>query len=339
MSTAALFKYDHPLKEPRGLSPRIQWLRDYYFMGTERVWNNEFVSWTTGTPWDVQFNEMTFYIVPETYTLLQTLRGSYRQAARKINLHQDFWTWSQVERRAWFVREVMVNYMPREILPGDLIVGGRFNIQTSLCLDKAEQKEFDRAVLGKNGARAQIKWFHDHGYGNAGATSGHLIPDHERALKIGWKGIYADLEAKYEALSDRDKKGPSGEQLKAMMTAATTARDLAAKYRAACMDLAGGEADPARRQELIQMAQNLERVPWEPATTFWEAMQALWLNRTHVDDAGLAMLTGLKRLNKLILAGLRLKGPGLAHLRGRQLPGRAAAARRHLSAPLGSRAG
>jgi len=22
-----------------------------------------------------------------------------------------------------------------------------------------------------------------------------LIPDHERALKIGWKGIYADLEA------------------------------------------------------------------------------------------------------------------------------------------------
>ena len=26
------------------------------------------------------------------------------------------------------------------------------------------------------------------------------------------------------------------------------------------------------------MAANLSRVPWEPATTFWEAVQALWIN-------------------------------------------------------------
>jgi len=26
------------------------------------------------------------------------------------------------------------------------------------------------------------------------------------------------------------------------------------------------------------MAQSLSKVPWEPATTFWEALQALWLN-------------------------------------------------------------
>lgn len=78
------------LKEPKGLSPRIQWLRDYYFQGTERAWNNEFTAWTTGTPWDVQFNEITYYIVPETYTLLQTLRGSFRQAARRVELAEDF---------------------------------------------------------------------------------------------------------------------------------------------------------------------------------------------------------------------------------------------------------
>ncbi len=278
MTTAALPKYDHPIKEPEGLSPRIQWLRDYYFQGAERAWNNEFIAWTTGTAWDVQFNEMSFYIVPETYTLMQTLRGSYRQAARKIDLHPDFWSWSIVERRAWFVREVMVTYMPKEILPGDLIAGGRFNIQTSLCLDENEQEDFDEALLGKNGARAKMKWFHDHGYGNAGATSGHLIPDHERALKIGWKGIYADLESKYEALGVRDKKGSAGDQLRAMITAATMARDLAVKYKGVCIDRAADQTDTRRRQELIQMAQNLERVPWEPARTFWEAVQALWIN-------------------------------------------------------------
>ena len=152
MSTAALPQYDHPIKEPQGLSPRIQWLRDYYFKGAERVWNNEFLAWSTGTAWDVQFNEMNFYIVPETYALMQTLRGSYRQAARAIELHKDFWFWPQVERRAWFVKEVMVRYVPKEILPGDLIAGGRFNIQTSLCLDEREQRAFDRVADVDQGA-------------------------------------------------------------------------------------------------------------------------------------------------------------------------------------------
>ena len=68
----------------------------------------------------------------------------------------------------------MVNYVPKEILPGDLIAGGRFNLQTSLCLNRKEQREFDRTVIGKNGARRKMKWFHDHGYGNTGATSGHI---------------------------------------------------------------------------------------------------------------------------------------------------------------------
>ncbi|MBW1784224.1 MAG: hypothetical protein JRL30_26225 [Deltaproteobacteria bacterium] len=278
MTAAPLPRFDHPIKAPRGLTPRIQWLRDYYFKGSDRAWNNEFVSWSTGTAWDVQFNEMTFYIVPETYTLMQTLRGSFRQAARTIKLDKDFWTWSQVERRAWFVKEVMVRYMPKEILPGDLLAGGRFNLQTSLCLDQKEQQAFDRALLGKNGARAAMKWFHDHGYGNAGATSGHLIPDHKRVLKMGWKGILADLESRYNQLNDPEKGGSKGAQLTAMMTAATLPRDLATGYTDLCLNLAAAQTDIHRREELLQMAHNLDRVPWEPAQTFWEAVQALWIN-------------------------------------------------------------
>ena len=107
MSVSAAQKIQFPLKQPRGLSSRISWLRDYYFKGTERAWNNEYTSWSTGTNWDVQFNEINFYIVPETYMLLQTIRSSYRQAARKVKLHADFWTWSIPERRAWFVKETV----------------------------------------------------------------------------------------------------------------------------------------------------------------------------------------------------------------------------------------
>ncbi len=268
----------HPIKEPMGLSERIAKLRNYYFKGTDRAWNNEFTSWTTGTPWDVQFNEMTYYIVPETYMLMQTLRSSYRQAARPVNLPEDFWSKPLVERRAWFIREVMVHYVPKEILPGDLIAGGRFNIQASMCLTEAEQKEFDRLTMGKNGVRAAVKWFHDHGYGNAGATCGHLIPDHQTALTLGWKGIYANLESLYHKLPESDKKGQKGAQLRAMMTAAAMPKDLASQYAALCTKLADVEKDPSRRHELMEMSAILRRVPWEPAETFWEAVQALWIN-------------------------------------------------------------
>ncbi|HOD28772.1 MAG TPA: pyruvate formate lyase family protein [Syntrophales bacterium] len=268
------------VKAPRGLSPRIAWLRDYYFQGTARAWNNETTAWTTGTPWDVVYDEITYYIVPETYAFLQTFRSALQQAARPVPLPEGFWKWSLPERRAWFIREVMVNHVPQELLPGDLLAGGRFNLQASRCWTKAETAARDRLIYGRKGARAVMKAFHDHGYGNSGATSGHLIPDYARVLDIGWRGIHADLAETYDRLTERDRKGARGAQLRAMMTAAGMPRDLAARYAALCTRRAAGEADPARRDELAQMAANLERVPWEPPRTFWEAVQALWL--THM---------------------------------------------------------
>lgn len=44
----------YSLKQPQNLSERVRWLRDYYFEGVKRKWNNEFTAWTTGTPWDFQ---------------------------------------------------------------------------------------------------------------------------------------------------------------------------------------------------------------------------------------------------------------------------------------------
>ena len=186
MSMAEALAVRQKIKEPKNLSPRIAWLRDYYFQGAKRAWNNEFTAWTTGVEWDVVFDEITYYIVPETYTFLQTFGSSFKQAARPVALHPEFWTWSLPERKAWFVKEVMVNYVPQEILPGDLIAGSRFNLQTSKCWTKKEAKARNRLVYGKKGARSSMKWFHDHGYGNSGATCGHLIPGYERVLKAGW---------------------------------------------------------------------------------------------------------------------------------------------------------
>ncbi len=206
--------------------------------------------------------------------------AAFKQTANPVKLHPDFWSWSLPERKAWFVKEVMVNYLPQEILPGDLLAGARFNIQTSTCLTKREAAEYAKLVYGKSGTRQAVKWFHDHGYGNAGATSGHLIPDYARVIQNGWKEIHDDLQARYQALPTADRSGARGAQLKAMLTASTTARDLAERYRHACLDLAAREADLTRRHELLDMADNLARVPWEPAQTFWQGVQSLWL--THM---------------------------------------------------------
>ena len=64
------------------------------------------------------------------------------------------------------------------------------------------------------------------------------------------------------------------------MTAATLPGDLAEKYSSLCLLKATVEKEEFRKKELIQMAGNLKKVPWEPAETFWEAIQALWL--THM---------------------------------------------------------
>ncbi|MBN2387896.1 MAG: hypothetical protein JXB85_12835 [Anaerolineales bacterium] len=268
------------IKTPENLSARIQWLRDYYFQGVQRAWNNEATAWTTGTPWDFQYNELNFYIVPETYAFLQTFRSSFQQVARPVALHPDFWKWSLPERRAWFMREVMVCYLPREVLPGDLLAGARFNVQTSACLTRRETRSRDRLVYGKNGTRAALVWFHNHGYGNAGPTAGHLIPDYGRIVREGWKAVHAELESHYDGLSKRERRGPRAAQLRAMLTAAGMPRDLARAYSRECARLAESESDPVRREELRQMAANLLWVPWEPARSFWEAVQALWL--THM---------------------------------------------------------
>jgi pyruvate-formate lyase len=280
MTTTLPEKPRYAIKEPKNLSPRIKWLRDYYFQGLNRKWNNEFTGWTTGTPWDFQFQEGQYYIVPETYAFFSTFTGAFKQTATKVKLHADFWKWPLPERHAWFIKEVMVHYLPHEILPGDLIAGGRFNLQASTCLNEKEAKQYGKTVLGKKGVRAAILWLHNHGYGNVGATSGHLIPNYSMVIEKGWKSIYEEIDHCYKALTEVENNGKNGGQLRAMLTAATMAQDVALKYSQLCTDLASQESDTNRKSELIQMSTMLKRVPWEPAATFWEGLQALWL--THM---------------------------------------------------------
>ncbi len=269
------------IAKPHNLSNRSKWLRDYYFKGLEREWNNEFSPFVTISGERI-WAENDYYVAPETYQYMGNkgwgvFSRSMTNMGQKIKLPENFWVKSLPERRMIFFEEVMLNYMPQEIIGPELLAGGRFNTQLSKCWDKKQAKEFDKRNLK---CRQSSFEYHNQGCGNAGATGGHLIPDYKTIIKKGFKYVYNRANEYYEKLNEKDKLGLKGEELRAIMIAAEIPRKLAIKYAEECRRLASQTSDKVRASELEQMAKNLEIVPWEPAQTFWQGVQALWI--THM---------------------------------------------------------
>jgi len=288
------------IKEPKNLSPRVQGLRDFYFEGYRRKWNNQYRTFTTGTPWDRNFNEVTYYIVPDVYPLFKNFHQGFLQGSVKIPLPEDFYRRSIPERKAWFLKKAMVDYVPPEILPGDLLCGAVFNVATSHCLSREEAARRNAVTEGPQGLTSRTIEFHGRGYGNCGPTSGHIIPGYEEVIRKGFKAIYEDLQGRYDALPEEEKKGPQGGQLKAMMESALLPKELGVRYGDLCEKMAAREKDEGRRKELLRMAANVRRVPWEPPEDFWQAVQALWF--THM----------------LVMADESYPGPGISFGRADQ---------------------
>ncbi len=290
----------YQIAEAHDLSLRSKWLRDYYFKGQEREWNNEFMTFTTGPDWDIIWFEGDYYIVPETHFYIQILgkndRGvlasSFRSMAIPVKLPENFWDLSLPERRMTFFEEVVLDYIPQEIISeNDLVAGGRFNTQLSKCFNETEAKEYWKKNIRNREATLN---YHKSGFGNLGATAGHIIPDYEGVVKKGLKYYHNKAQEVYAQLSDQEKEGPKGQELRAIIKAAEIPRKLASKYAEECRRLKDEASTPERVEELEQMAKNLEHVPWEPAETFWQAIQAIWL--THM----------------LVMAEESYPGPGLS---------------------------
>ncbi|MHA1784478.1 MAG: pyruvate formate lyase family protein [Candidatus Helarchaeota archaeon] len=267
--------------EPHDLSKRSNWLRTYYFKGLEREWNNEYMSFAL-KPGERIWAENDYYVAPETYQYMGNkgwgvLSRSTSNMAQVVKMADDFWEKSLPERRMLFFEEVILNYVPQEIIGPELLAGARFNIQLSKCLTEKQHKEFDKRNLK---CRRAVFEYHNQGCGNVGATGGHLIADYETIVKKGFKFIYEKAQKYYERLSEKDKKGQKGEELRAIMIAAQIPKKLAAKYADECRRLISETQDEDRISELEQMAKNLEIVPWNPAQTFWQGVQSIWL--THM---------------------------------------------------------
>ena len=253
-----------------GLSPRIRRLRDEYWSFYQRPFTNEVRAFTTGTAWDVVYAIWSWTNVPEVALFQSGYRSYLRAAAEAVELPPGFWDEPLVVRQALFFREVVRSRLPVMILEGELVVGSHFSTALSRCLRRDEARARDRQE------RRFLKEWHalnDVGVGNCGAVPGHLIPNYPKALHIGWKGIAAEASA---ILGQPDSTPEQRDLARAVGISATAVRLLMDRYADEAERQARQADDPARQAELLETARICLKVPWLPADTFPEALQALW---------------------------------------------------------------
>jgi len=255
------------------LSPRVQQLRQQYFSFYERDVRNEVRAYSTGTPWDQVYSLWSWSNVPEMAMFLPGASSYLLAAAAPVELPAGFWTEPLVVRRALFFRAVVAKHLPVQILEGELVVGFQFSTALSRCLNREEGAARDREE-----ARFFKEWqeLNNLGIGNCGAVPGHLVPDYPRALRLGWSGIQAEAEA---IAADPGASRERRDLARAVSICADAVRILSERYAAEAERLAAAEQGP-RADELREIARICRKVPWQPAETFPEALQALWM--THM---------------------------------------------------------
>ncbi len=102
--------------------------------------------------------------------------------------------------------------------------------------------------------------------------------DYDKVLRVGLKGILAEIEAELAALElTSPEAGRKFQFLRAAQIACEAEIRLARRYAALARDMAARERRAARQAELERIAAVCERVPQYPARTFWEALQSVRL--------------------------------------------------------------
>ena len=117
-------------------------------------------------------------------------------------------------------------------------------------------------------------------FGNENFTMsgpGHLVPDHERILKLGLARIRDDCIRRLESLDYSDPEYMDKANLyKAAIIVCNAMIAWAQRYAQEAERQAEAEADSNRRTELIRIAENCRQVPAQPARDFWEALQCVY---------------------------------------------------------------
>lgn len=113
--------------------------------------------------------------------------------------------------------------------------------------------------------------------GKLNAGDAHLAVNYQRLLKEGLRGYEAytrDCKAKLD-LTDPDSVDKNV-FYRAVLIVIEAVRDFALRYSRLAAEQAAQQTDPARKAELLEMSRICAKVPYEPASSFREAVQSVW---------------------------------------------------------------
>ena len=168
-----------------------------------------------------------------------------------------------VVRKAFGIEYVMRN-MPAEIKPDELVVGIATMASTGLGY------EFPDYALPEEKEEALKSCF------TYKSVWGHHPGDYEKLLRIGVKGLRAEI---YEKLKEESKKTDCDKEkliyYRSMIISLNSLVDLAFRYAQLTLEEAAKADDPVRRAELIEISEICNKVPENPATTLHEALQSI----------------------------------------------------------------
>ena len=113
--------------------------------------------------------------------------------------------------------------------------------------------------------------------GKLNAGDAHLAVNYERILVEGLKG-YEERTKKLKAALDFTKPESIDKNVfyKAVLIVIDAVHTFANRYSKLAQDMALTEADAKRKEELLEISRICTKVPYEPASSFREAVQAVW---------------------------------------------------------------
>lgn len=128
-----------------------------------------------------------------------------------------------------------------------------------------------------------------------GSAGSHFTPDYAKLLSTGYKG-YLDLAEKCLAKVDPNNPQDIGKKdfYEGIIDVLKAVKTMVGNYAAKARELAGMEERSQRKAELLEMARILDWAPWNPARTFREAIQTVWLTQMllSIEGAGPSMTYG-----------------------------------------------
>lgn len=113
--------------------------------------------------------------------------------------------------------------------------------------------------------------------GKLNAGDAHLAVNYEKILAFGLKGYeerVKDLKEKLD-LTDPDSIDKNI-FYKAVLIVIEAVHQFAQRYSKLAQELADREKDSKRKAELLEISRICAKVPYEPATSFYEAVQSVW---------------------------------------------------------------